>query len=126
VDFYRKQSREKAFSAADLDFLNTDEFFSNSKGMKGHWNKEFLPQEWDLSPHTTLESKDFFGVLEKCVNGLPENIARAFTLREMSGIDSQEVCEILDISPGNFWVMMHRARLGLRRCVEINWFQKGI
>jgi RNA polymerase sigma-70 factor (ECF subfamily) len=126
VDHYRRQSSEKTFSAGDLDFLNTEKFFNDGTGLNGHWNEEFLPKAWDLSPHTTLESKDFFGVLEKCVNRLPEKIARAFTLREISGIDSQEVCEILDISPNNFWVMMHRARSGLRRCVEINWFQKGI
>lgn len=126
VDYYRKQSKETTLSSDDLESMNIDNFFNGGKSFDGHWNSNFEPKEWNISPHTTLETKDFLNVLENCINGLPEKIGKAFTLREMSGIDSQEVCEILDISPNNFWVIMHRARMGLRRCVEINWFQKGI
>jgi RNA polymerase sigma-70 factor (ECF subfamily) len=55
---------------------------------------------------------------------LPERIANAFNLREMDELETDEICDILEISESNFWVMMHRARMSLRRCIEINWFMK--
>jgi len=49
-------------------------------------------------------------------------LANAFTLREVEELDSQEVCKVLNVSTNNLWVMLHRARLGLWRCLEVNWF----
>jgi RNA polymerase sigma-70 factor (ECF subfamily) len=57
---------------------------------------------------------------------LPERVAGVFMLREMDGLDSDEICEILSLTSNNFWVMMHRARLALRRCIEVNWFRKAV
>jgi RNA polymerase sigma-70 factor (ECF subfamily) len=61
-------------------------------------------------------------VLAHCLSALPQGLARGFVLREMEGLSSQEVCKVLQISSTNLWVMLHRARLSLRRCVERNWF----
>ena len=66
-----------------------------------------------------------FGVLQGCMSKLPERVANVFALREMNGLDTDEICEILSLSSSNFWVMMHRARMALRRCIEINWFMKA-
>jgi RNA polymerase sigma-70 factor (ECF subfamily) len=55
---------------------------------------------------------------------LPERVAAVFSLKEMNGLDTEEICEILCVTSSNFWVMMHRARMALRRCIEINWFMK--
>ena len=49
--------------------------------------------------------------------------ANAFTLREVDGLKSEEICEILSIKVNNLWVMLHRARLHLRNCLEMNWFR---
>ena len=49
-------------------------------------------------------------------------VARVFLLREVDGIPSDEICTTLNISPNNLWVMLHRARMALRRCLEVNWF----
>ena len=126
IDFYRKNSKEETFVAEDLDYLETSKFFDDGKGVGGVWNEKLRPNEWNISPHQTLENKNFHEILDSCVSNLPDKLAKVFTLRELNGIESDEVCEILNISPNNFWVMMHRARLGLRRCIEIDWFQKGI
>jgi len=55
---------------------------------------------------------------------LPARVAGVFALREMDGLDSSEICEALCLTASNFWVMMHRARMSLRRCMESNWFKK--
>jgi RNA polymerase sigma-70 factor (ECF subfamily) len=54
---------------------------------------------------------------------LPQRTASAFTLREVDGLKSEEICEILSIKVNNLWVMLHRARLHLRNCLELNWFR---
>ena len=55
---------------------------------------------------------------------LPKNVATVFTLREVDGVESKEICALLNISENNLWVMLHRARMALRRCLEANWFAK--
>ena len=57
------------------------------------------------------------------MSNLPEKVAQVFLLRELDGITSEEICKEFGVSPNNFWVMLYRARLGLRRCLEENWFK---
>jgi RNA polymerase sigma-70 factor (ECF subfamily) len=83
------------------------------------------PRIWRRSPDEALQENEFFGVLQGCMSKLPERVASVFALREMNGLDTDEICEILSLSSSNFWVMMHRARMALRRCIEINWFMKA-
>jgi RNA polymerase sigma-70 factor (ECF subfamily) len=63
-------------------------------------------------------------VFDICVFHLPENTARVYSLREMIGLDTQEICALLQISEQNCWVILHRARLKLRACLENGWFLK--
>ncbi|MBS0309378.1 MAG: sigma-70 family RNA polymerase sigma factor [Proteobacteria bacterium] len=79
------------------------------------------PRNWG-SPDATLEQKDFFRVLEICLEKLPEKTARIFMMREWLELDTEEICKELAISPSNAWVMLYRARLRLRACLDVNWF----
>ena len=62
--------------------------------------------------------------LYRCLAHLPERLAKAFMLREMEGLSTEELCKSLEITATNSWVMLYRARAYLRRCLEINWFEK--
>jgi len=53
---------------------------------------------------------------------MPEQTAQVFLLREMDGLSSEEICQSLDLPTNDLWVILHRARLGLRRCLEVHWF----
>jgi RNA polymerase sigma-70 factor (ECF subfamily) len=57
---------------------------------------------------------------------LPDKIESVFRMRELDGEDSKNVQEIFNLSPNNYWIIMHRARLSLRSCIEINWFRTEI
>ena len=61
-------------------------------------------------------------VLLDCIKELSRIMAQAFVMREMEDISSEEICKLLEISQTNLWVRLHRARLQLRRCLEVNWF----
>src|SRR5277367_2847161 len=82
-----------------------------------------VPQEWP-SPGASLDSEVFWQTFRDCSNKLPKNVGTVFTLREIDGIESREICAMLNVSESNLWVMLHRARMALRRCLETNWFGK--
>ena len=125
IDHYRKSSREVPLDPSETDLSEFDPLFERPDEFKDHWSDALSPRIWNRSPDEALQENEFFGVLQNCMMKLPERVANVFSLREMNGLDAGEICEILSVSASNFWVMMHRARMSLRRCIEINWFMKG-
>lgn len=124
IDHFRKYSREVPLDPAETDLSEFDPLFEREDMFQNHWHDSLSPRIWNRSPEEALHENEFFGVLQNCISKLPERVAAVFTLREMNGIETNEICEILSLSASNFWVMMHRARMSLRRCIEINWFVK--
>jgi RNA polymerase sigma-70 factor (ECF subfamily) len=121
IDFYRKKSRTaKYFQEPDPDesATNYDE--------NGYWKMENAPADWGSQPEEALHQNEFILILRECIKALPKKIAAVFTLREMEGIESNDVCKELDITSSNLWVMLHRARNQLRTCLELNWFAADV
>ncbi len=87
---------------------------------RGNWRKK--PGKWPSDPSAALEREEFWAVFTACLRKLPERLASVFTLRELEALDSRQVCKVLSITANNLWVMLHRARLGLWLCLEVNWF----
>jgi RNA polymerase sigma-70 factor (ECF subfamily) len=124
-DHYRKASREPSFT--DLEFYRdqeNDQFVSDGI-FKGEWVQEQGPMEWSSEPGAGLDNQAFWKTFHDCAGKLPNNIRAAFSLREIDEIESKEICRQLNISENNLWVMLHRARMALRRCLETNWFGKS-
>lgn len=122
-DYYAKNSRRAELTAEEKDFSGYNYLFERADEWDGHWNDNFAPADWDAaSPLKNVEEGEFQTVFSDCLTGLPERIAGVFVMREVDGLTSQEICVVLTISVNNYWTMMHRARLHLRRCLEINWF----
>ena len=111
----RKGIREVAASdlMADED-ASMDEFFDDA----GHWAEK--PLAWDV-PHEALEQTQFLGVLQNCVDKLPAKLAAMFMLRDVQETDNEEICKELNITATNAWVMLYRARMSVRKCLEIHW-----
>ena len=122
VDHYRKSSRETPLDLTESEHFEHDEFFRRSGEWIGHWEQEMAPREWGANPFDQVEQGEFLGVFQQCLSPLPDRVSRAFTLREIDGLTSEEICETLNITVNNLWVMLHRARMHLRRCLEMNWF----
>ena len=115
IDVMRKNVREIAASdLLDDEDANVDDFFDDA----GNWVDK--PLKWDM-PENALEQKQFLGVLQNCMEKLPAKSAQIFMLRDVQETDNEEICKELNISPTNALVMLYRARLGLRKCLEINW-----
>ncbi|MBL9135171.1 MAG: sigma-70 family RNA polymerase sigma factor [Verrucomicrobiales bacterium] len=122
LDHFRKSGRETSFT--DLEFLADDESkpFENH-AFPDHWVAEEAPSEW-TDAGSSLDRDEFWKVFQTCTTRLPERIARVFLMREVDHLESDEICGALNISPNNLWVMLHRARMALRQCLEEHWFGK--
>lgn len=83
-----------------------------------------MPNNWG-DPDATLERQDFFRVMEICLENLPPKTARIFMMREWLELETDEICKELNISTSNAWVMLYRARIRLRECLDLNWFGKS-
>lgn len=120
-DHFRQASRETPFT--DLEFYEdeeSDRFVSRGLGAGG-WIHEFGPQDWGAIGEN-LDNERFWKTYRDCASRLPQKIAAVFNLREVDQMESKEVCAMLKISESNLWVMLHRARMALRRCLETHWF----
>ncbi len=126
IDHYRKNSKQVQITDEDTDLSGLDHFFERPDAWDGHWAVRFRPVDPEQSPEQVMERSEFWDVMNGCLSALPERIANVFSLREIDGMTSEEICDVLRLSPSNFWVIMHRARMQLRRCIEIKWFRKAI
>jgi RNA polymerase sigma-70 factor (TIGR02943 family) len=120
MDHYRKLGRETSFT--DLEFL-ADEF--SEKFVQGWWIHRDGPINWKPDAEVVAHREEFWAVMRDCLGRLPNRIANVFMLREMEGIATKEICKSLSITESNLWVMLHRGRMALRECLEINWFKKN-
>jgi RNA polymerase sigma-70 factor (ECF subfamily) len=123
MDHYRRASRETPESQLENNAFEHHELFRESGEWADHWVADKAPMEWYTNPAELVEQSEFWIVFRDCLSPLPPRIANAFTLREVDGLTSEEICAVLSITVNNLWVMLHRARLHLRQCLEANWFK---
>ena len=114
-ELYRKQSKEVPLAVDDGG--GDEDFFAGR-----HWAPAEAPREW---PAAKAESAEFSAALRKCLDALTAPVARAFVLREMEGLPAAETAAVLGVAPGHLAVLLYRARLRLRRCLERNHFSPG-
>jgi RNA polymerase sigma-70 factor (TIGR02943 family) len=116
IDQLRRHAREATVldseDGEDLDALLFDE--------TGHWRN--TPVDWGDQPEALFGQRQFLAVLDACVEKLPGVQGRVFMMREWLELDSEGICKELAISTTNLWVLLHRARLRLRECLQLNWF----
>jgi RNA polymerase sigma-70 factor, ECF subfamily len=115
VDRNTLEFTDFAAEAEDDGWL--DELFDST----GHWREP--PQSWS-NPESAFEQKRFWEVFQACLDKLPAAGGRIYFKREVMGEETDVICKEERITPSNCWVILHRARLGLRTCLERNWYGK--
>ncbi len=118
IDHLRAQYKEKPLSDLQADQRAVDSFFDEKEHPKKY------PTDWSPNPLELVKRSEFWKIFEECMKKLPKSTANAFQMREMDKQDVKEICKILKLSSTNLYVMLHRARLQLRGCLEKNWFEK--
>jgi RNA polymerase sigma-70 factor (ECF subfamily) len=97
-----------------------DEAIDRQFQHSGRWQPQARPSAWG-EPEAAFENDHFWQVFDACMIGLPDNLARVFSLRELMGLSTGDICHEVGIKENNCWVMLHRARLRLRACIERGW-----
>jgi RNA polymerase sigma-70 factor (TIGR02943 family) len=115
IDQLRRHTREATLFSDD-DGADLDELLFAANGT---WHE--TPRDWG-DPEAQLHERQFLDVLEACVERLPPVQGRVFMMREWLELDTDEICKELQISSTNLWVLLHRARLRLRECLQQRWF----
>jgi RNA polymerase sigma-70 factor (TIGR02943 family) len=117
IDLLRQRQREVVLQDDEGD--GGEELDALMFKADGHYVQK--PADWG-NPEQDLNSKQFFAVLEACAEKLPAAMGRVFLMREWLELPSEEICKELGLTATNLYVQLHRARLRLRECLELNWF----
>jgi len=118
-DHFRSKGRCPEDTTVAETMEDEDAFFDES----GSW--AIKPEHWRDEPSAQCEAGAFWRAVEHCLGQLPENQRDSFILREIEGMETEALCKTLSLSATNVYVLLHRARLQVRRCLELNWFGGG-
>jgi RNA polymerase sigma-70 factor (ECF subfamily) len=125
IDHYRKKDvlKDAAQYLSDTDKEFTNHFFEPSRG--GHWRRETAPTAWNESADSGLNTDEFNRVLRECIQKMPAKIAPVFIAKFIDEEETEDICKVHKISPSNYWVIVHRAKVLLRSCLDKNWYRKS-
>lgn len=115
VDYIRKNTREHPVDNEEGRDI-VDSFSFKMFGIA-----ERTPKPWQFAPEREFEKGEFWEAFQNCVSKLTDTMRQAFVLKMVDGMDSDEICKALNITPNNLWVLNHRARAQLKSCLESNW-----
>ena len=118
IDHYRKKS--SVLLNADVRQAEDEQtgFFNPDDG---HWNSEPAPKHFGIDDYDPLRSKEFDHILMKCMQKLPALWLSVFTMKHMDDEATDIILAELKLTSSNFWVIIHRAKLNLRACLQKNW-----
>ena len=115
IDHYRKINSKKGQAEVRMSFYDGGE-------NEGSWIEERVPQSWDNASEKAIENQELKTQLDICIDNLPEKYALVFRMKTIQEFETEEICKELGITSSNLWVIIHRARTQLRKCMEDNWF----
>ncbi len=116
IDHYRKINSVKGQKEVRMNF------YEEGKN-RGSWIEERVPQNWGNDAEKEIENSELKDALDACINNLPEKYRMVFLLKTVQKYETDEICNELGITASNLWVIIHRARIQLRNCIEKNWFK---
>ena len=122
IDTYRKKytSKESSFGEHEQTVFDGD-FYRSEEPFRGHWLEGMGPNSHSLLPEGELEQAELMKFIRLCIENLPPQLAASFVMKMINEEDSDTICKELGITSSNLWVMLHRARLRMRDCLEKKW-----
>jgi len=125
IDVYRRRnSGLRATGGADraemdgADREPEQEFFEADNG---HWKEAYAPRALGMEDADPLTNKELGSILQRCLQKLPALWFSVFSMKHMDEAATEMICDQLKLTPSNFWVIIHRAKLNLRACIQKAW-----
>ncbi|MBT8325682.1 MAG: sigma-70 family RNA polymerase sigma factor [Winogradskyella sp.] len=114
IDHYRKINSKKGQAEVRINY-NTNE------DSEGDWLEERVADPFDKTAEDQLMNEELGDAIYHCLDKLPKKQAEVFKLKNILGYDTDTICNELNITPSNLWVIIHRARTALADCMEEKW-----
>ncbi|TRZ44260.1 sigma-70 family RNA polymerase sigma factor [Robertkochia solimangrovi] len=114
IDYYRKNNSAKGKAEVKINFSNNED--------EGDWLEEKVADQFDITAEDAMENEELALIIEDCLSKLPPKQAAVFRMKTIQGMETEDICKELKITPSNLWVIIHRARTSLMSCLEENWF----
>lgn len=124
VDYYRKQARSFVKFETDAEekvFRETEELFDSND----RWIEKAPYSTWD-SDSDLLSDPDFRGVMDRCMDDLPHNWKSILLSKYLLGKKGKEICKDLSITASNYWQILHRSKLMMKKCIEKYWHSEKL
>lgn len=115
IDYYRKINSNKGKAEVRMSYNSDAE-------AEGDWLEERVADPFDKTAEDKLENSELGDAIYDCLSKLPEKQADVFKMKTILGYDTETICNELEITASNLWVIIHRARTALADCMEKNWF----
>jgi len=115
IDHYRKINSNKGKAEVRINYNNTSED-------EGDWLEERVADPFDKTAEDNLENTELSIAIHNCINKLPEKQAQVFKMKTILNYETEAICNELNITASNLWVIIHRARTTIASCLEKNWF----
>ncbi len=114
IDHYRRVNSQKGKAEVKIDFPDNE--------LEGEWLEEKVADLSDRTAEDQMENHELGLAILECLDQLPKKQAQIFKMKTIEEIDTEAICNEYKISPSNLWVIIHRARTSLAKCLEKNWF----
>ena len=116
IDHYRKINSIKGRAEVRIQYNPGTE-------AEGDWLEEKVADPYSMVENSAIENEELGMAIQECISKLPEKQAKVFRMKTIQGMETEEICKVLEINPSNLWVMIHRARTALMDCLNENWFK---
>ncbi|MBQ0786854.1 MAG: sigma-70 family RNA polymerase sigma factor [Oceanihabitans sp.] len=115
IDYYRRINSNKGKAEVRMSYNSDTE-------SEGDWLEERVADPFDKNAESVIENEELGEAIYGCLGKLPEKQATVFKMKTIEGIDTETICNELNITASNLWVIIHRARTAMASCMEKNWF----
>lgn len=120
MDHFRSLKSQRSHELTPDD--DTDPY-ENAYNENGQWVSP--PRSWEVDPEKAAENTQLLEALNLCLEGLSDKFRNIFVMKEIEGMSSEDICKEMGIQPTNLWVILHRARNQLKKCLEANHWRRG-
>jgi len=115
IDHYRKINSKKGKAEIRIGYTKESD-------NEGDWLEERVADPFDITAEDDLENTELGLAIHNCIAKLPKKQAGIFKMKTIQNFDTEVVCNQFNITASNLWVIIHRARTTLTKCLEKHWF----
>ncbi len=115
IDYYRKINSKKGKAEVRITY-------NDDSDRDGNWMEENLSDIFDKNAEDSIQNEELGDAIHDCLNKLPEKQANIFKMKTILQYETETICNELQITPSNLWVIIHRARTAMANCLKENWF----